>query len=168
MGKQEIYFSYTNKQAVTRAVEWLPEGEPKAVLHICCDGNEQIQCTEELAGYFVLQGFVVIVCNHYEQGEMHHCLQVIKHKYADVPHVLLGCSHSAAAVHSFISKYPEAVEGAVLADEKQSTVVATKNLPVLQISGIAGNRQEVFRNIYRWAEERLDEMLYQAATKHYS
>lgn len=166
MSKQEFYFSSANQKAGTRAVEWLPEGEPKAVLHICCDSAEHMQCGEELAKYFALQGFVVIACNHYEQKEMHYCLQTVKHKYADVPHLLLGCSGSAAMVHSFISEYPDMIEGAVLADDGQGTVLDEEKLPVLQISGMEENRKEAFRMIYRWAEERLDEMLYQAATKH--
>lgn len=166
MSKQEFYFSSANQKAGTLAVEWLPKGEPKAVLHIWCDSAEHMQCGEELAGIFTLHGFVVAACNHLVQEELHHCLQVVKRKYADVPHLLLGCFQSAAAVHSFISKNPEAVEGAILVADCQGTVLTDEKLPVLQIPSVAEHREETYRQIYGWAEERLDEMLYRAATKH--
>lgn len=166
MKKQEFYFSSANKEARMRAVEWLPEGEPKAVLHICCDQTGQKQYSEELAEYFSMHGFVVIACKVFAQIEMSHCLQTVKNKYADVPHLLLGCSEGAVTVRSFIHRYPEAVEGAVLADIEQCMAAPDEKLPVLQISGVIQNRQEAFRQIFNWTEERLDEMLYQAATKY--
>lgn len=155
-----------NKPSEKYATEWIPEGEPRAVLHICCDESKHVTCREELAKYFTLQGFVVVACKSLEQKEMHHCLQKIKSNYADIPHLLIGCSEGAMKVHSFINKYPEAVEGAVLADVEPCMEAVDEKLPVLQVSGISEDCQEVFRHIYRWTEERLDEMLYRAATKY--
>ena len=166
MTKQEFYFSSANKKARMRAVEWLPEGEPKAVLHICCDETGEVAGDGELAEYFAGQGFIVVACKHSGQADMSHCLQEVKNKYADVPHLLLGCSEGAVTVRSFICRYPEAVEGAVLADAGQCIPAPDEKLPVLQVSGVSQNRQEVFRQIFCWTEERLDEMLYRAATKH--
>lgn len=166
MNKQKFYFSSANKEAGMRAVEWLPEGEPKAVLHICCDENKHMQCREELADYFTQQGFIVAACKPSEKKEMHRCLKKAKDKYADIPHLLVGCSDEATVVQSFITEYPEAVEGVVLAGSAKKPVTVDEKLPVLQIDGVEDNCREVFRCIFRWTEERLDEMLYHAATKY--
>lgn len=166
MTKKEFYFSSANKKARMRAVEWLPEGEPKAVIHLF-HGSSQTACKyDELASFFTGHGFAVIENEHSGQEELHACLAVIKEKYPDVPCLLLGCSGGVPLVYSFARENPDAVEGIVLADARQESQTLEKDLPVLQVSGVEENCQEVFHHIYNWTEERLDEMLYQAATKH--
>lgn len=173
MTKNEFYFSSANEKAGMRAVEWVPEGEPKAVLYLLHDVAEQVHCYEALTEFFTAQGFVVVDgacqnqgCLPYGTEEMHTCLSVMKRKYPDVPYLLMGLAKGAPAVHSFVNTYPGAVEGIVLADAEQGPQTMNKDLPVLQLSGVEENHQEAFRYIYRWTEERLDEMLYRAATKH--
>jgi len=165
MTKKEFYFSSANQKARMRAVEWLPEGEPKAVIHLF-HGSSRPACNyEELASFFTEHGFVVIENEHSGQEELHACLTVIKETYPDVPCLLLGCSGGVPLVYSFVKENPSAVEGIVLADAGQESHHLEKNIPVLQVAGVENNCQEVLHHIYHWTEERLDEMLYQAATK---
>lgn len=172
MTRNEFYFSSADETTRVYAVEWLPKGEPKAVLHIFHGDAEQMLRYEELAEYFTGQGFVVVGNEHFTkktknfgQEEMHTCLKITKQKYPDIPYLLLGLSTGASMVNSFVKSHPEVVEGVVLADIGQEVQPIDKKLPVLHVSGIEKNCQEVFRFIYRWTEERLDEMLYRAATK---
>lgn len=172
MKKNEFYFTSSQEKSKIRGVEWLPEGEPKAVLQITHGAEEQVRCCEELAQYFSGQGFVVVRSVGCSAGirsrgqeEIHACLKMVKKKYPDVPYLLLGLSQGAVTVYSFVETYPEAVEGVVLADAGQQQQSLHKEIPVLQVSGVENNCHEAFRYIYRWTEERLDEMLYRAAKK---
>ena len=140
--------------------------QPKAVLHICCDEKKHKRCREALAEYFSLQGFVVVECRPSGQKEMKYGLQKLKNKYADIPHLLVGCLERAVTVQAFIKEYPEAVEGVILAGKSQEMVTVDENLPVLQIPDAQEDCGEMFLRIYCWAEERLDEMLYHAAVKY--
>lgn len=173
MKKNEFYFSSQNNTTKICTEEWLPEGEPKAVLQIFHGAAGQEHCCKELAEYFNRHGFVVIGNKkinyseyHCEQDVMHACLTAVKEKYPDVPYVLLGLSQGASTVHAYLCKHPGAVEGVVLADTEQEPQHIQEDIPVLQISGVKENRPEAFQYIYRWTAERLDEMLYRAATKH--
>jgi len=140
--------------------------EPKAVLHICCDESRHMQCRNALAEYFSQLGFIVTDCKPSGKKEMFDFLQKIKEKYADLPHLLVGCAEEAVVVQDFIKEYPDVVEGAVLAGGSQEEAAEDKNLPILKIAGAEEDCMEMFRRIYHWAEERLDEMLYRAATKY--
>lgn len=140
--------------------------EPKAVLHICCDEQKHGQCKEALADFFTRQGFVIADCKPAEKQEMYENVKKVKENYADLPHLLVGCAEEAVVVQDFISEYPGLVEGAVLAGSGQEEVSVNEELPVLQIAGAQDDCMEMFRCIYRWMEERLDEMLYHAATKY--
>ena len=167
MTKKEFYFSSSaEKKARTRSVEWLPEGEPKAVLHLCHGVLEAAHTNEELVTYFTEHGFIVIKHECQNQEDMQNCVQSAKAKYPDVPYLLVGISKGVQMVHSVVNKYPGEVEGVVLADAEQEPQITAQDIPVLNVTGITENRQEAFRHIYHWTEERLDEMLYRRATKH--
>ncbi len=172
MKKNEFYFSYPQEKSKIRGVEWLPEGEPKAVLQIFQGATRQQHCYKELVEYFTGHGFIVvgneiINCKNSpcEQEVMHTCVTAVKEKYPDVPYVLLGVSKGGPTVHAYLCKHPGAVEGVVLADTEPKIQNMQADVPVLQLSGVEENCREAFQYIYHWTEERLDEMLYRAAIK---
>lgn len=173
MKENEFYFSPAKRKARMRAVEWVPAGEPKAVLHIFQSRESAEYCQEELAEFFKEHGFAVIdsCCpDIMEISQMEEaicgCFQNVKRKYPDIPYLLLGISQGAVSVHAFVTAHPEAVDGLVFADTKQNPQDILHNIPTLKISGVKEKRKETFRCIYRWTEERLDEMLYHAAMKY--
>lgn len=165
MTGNKFYFSSADKTIRVHAVEWLPVGEPKAVLQIFAGHAEQILRYEELAEYFISHGFAVIRSEHFAQEEVQFCVKSIKKKYPDIPCLLLGICQGVPVVNEFALNHPEAVEGVVLADAEQELHPISKELPVLRISGIIKNTREALKQICCWTEERLDEMLYRAATK---
>ncbi len=172
MMKKERDDSSAKRKARMRAVEWIPEGEPKAVLHIFQSRETAESCQEELAEYFKEHGFAVIdsCCpDIMEVSQMEEaigtCFHNVKRKYPDVPYLLLGLSKGAAPVHAFVTAYPEAVEGIVYADTRHNTQISVDNIPTLNVTGLKDKKKETFQRIYHWTEERLDEMLYHAAMK---
>ena len=172
MMRNELDDSSAKRKARMRAVEWVPEGEPKAVLHIFQSRETAESCQEELAEYFKEHGFAVIdsCCpDIMEVSQMEEaigaCFHNVKCKYPDIPYLLLGLSQGAVPVHAFVTAYPEAVEGLVFVDTRQNPQNITSDIPTLKISGLKEKKKEAFQSIYRWTEERLDEMLYHAAMK---
>ena len=166
MTKKEFYFSSANKKAKICMEEYLPEGEPKAVLHLCQDVSEAPYAKKELLTYFTECGFTVIKHNDQTLEAIQTCMQATKEKYPDVPYLLVGISRGVSMVHSVVTRYPGAVEGVVFADAELALPIAYQDIPVLTVTGVKDNKQEAFRHIYHWTEERLDEMLYRRATKH--
>lgn len=173
MPNNEFYFSSVTKNIRMRAVEWLPAGEPKAVLHIFHEAEKAAYSQAEPAEFFKEHGFVVIesscpdpVSADQIQEAMHTCVVNVKRKYPDVPYLLLGCSQGAVTVTSFVKNYPGAVEGVVLADAELDPLTSDQEISVLCVFGLAEKRRETLQRIYQWTEERLDEMLYRVATKH--
>lgn len=171
MKKREYYISAADETTKIHTIEWFPESEPKAIFQVFHDMAESMLHYEELAEFFTGRGFAIIGneppagnSSQRVQENIHTCLKMTKNKYPDVPHLLMGLSEEVHAVCSFLSKYSGIVEGAVLSGFEQKNQEA-KDIPVLHISGEEENRPELFRRICHWTEERLDEMLYRAATK---
>ena len=54
--KKEFYFPSSDGYNQLHVVEWLPEGEPKAVLQICHGMVEHIQRYDEFARFLTKQG----------------------------------------------------------------------------------------------------------------
>ena len=102
MKKNEFNFSSADENTRIHAREWLPTGEPRAVLQISRGGEEQVQCYEELAEYFTKQGFIVVenassdsAVPGYSQEALYRCLKIVKKKYPDVPYLLFGLFQGA-------------------------------------------------------------------------
>ncbi len=68
MTRKEFYFSSADKKTKIHAVEWQPEGTPKAVLQISHGVTEHMLRYEELAEYFTRQGYVVVGNDHLGHG----------------------------------------------------------------------------------------------------
>lgn len=143
MTKNEFYFSSADKKTRIHAVEWLPEGEPKAVLQISHGVTEHILCYEELAEYFTARGFVVTGNDHLGHGtsiaegakpmyfgpkdswlwvqeDMYTCLKFTKERYQNLPYILLGLSLGSFIARSFVIAHPGEVDGVILAGTGQS------------------------------------------------
>ena len=173
MTDNEFYFSSAKRKAGMRTVEWVPEGEPRAILHIFQSRGATECYQEEMAEFFQQQGFAVIDSSCPEtmeisqtEEELYTCIYNVKRKYPDIPYLLVGISRGAVSVHAFVTAHPDAVEGLVLADTRQNPRNIADCMPTLWVSGVKEKDKEAFRCIYRWTEERLDEMLYHAAVKY--
>ena len=142
MTRNEFYFPSADRRTKIHAVEWLPEGEPKAVLQIAHGVTEHILCYEELAEYFTAKGFVVVGNDHLGHGtsiapgkapmyfgpegswfwverDMYTCQKMMKKRYPNIPYVMLGLSMGAFVVRSFLIRFPGMADGAILAGTGQ-------------------------------------------------
>lgn len=143
MTRKEFYFSSADKKTRIHAVEWQPEGTPKAVLQISHGVTEHMLRYEELAEYFTKQGYVVVGNDHLGHGtsiaegakpmyfgpkdswhwvqeDMYTCLKLTKRHYPNLPYILLGLSLGSFIARSFLITHPGEVDGVVLAGTGQS------------------------------------------------
>lgn len=153
MTRNEFYFPSADRKTKIHAVEWLPDGEPKAVLQIAHGVTEHMLRYEEMAEYFTQRGFVVVGNDHLGHGysiaegaapmylgpegswfwverDMYTCQKMVKKEYPDIPYMLLGLSLGSFIVRSFLIRYPDAVDGAIL--------VGTGQTPSFQLGLVRG------------------------------
>lgn len=147
MTKHEFYFLSADRKTNIHAVEWQPEGVPKAVLQIAHGVTEHILCYEEMAEYFTKKGFVVVGNDHLGHGtsiaegaksmylgqegswkwvvkDIDKCMKMTKERYPDIPYILLGLSLGSFAVRTHAILHPGKVDGIVLAGTGQSPAPA--------------------------------------------
>lgn len=143
MYKSEFYFPSADGKTNIHAVEWRPEGEPRAILQIAHGVTEHVLCYEELAEYFTKQGFLVIGNDHLGHGlsiaegakpmyfgpkdswnwvqeDMYTCLQMTKAQFPGVPYFLMGLSLGSFIIRGFLINHPGEVDGAILAGTGQT------------------------------------------------
>lgn len=143
MVKTEFYYPSADGKTKIHAVEWAPEGKPKAVLQISHGVTEHMLRYEEMAEYFTQRGFVLVGNDHLGHGtsiaegaepmyfgpkgswlwvqrDMYTCLKMTKKRYPGVPYILLGLSLGSFVVRTFLIRHPGKVDAAVLAGTGQT------------------------------------------------
>ncbi|MBR0143688.1 MAG: lysophospholipase [Clostridia bacterium] len=136
MKRDFTYLSHDGKTQV-HAVEWLPEGEPKAVLQLCHGMCEFIGRYDAFARYLAGHGFAVVGNDHLGHGEsvagddlhgyfaetgandclledMHALRKTAAEKFPGLPYFLLGHSMGSFLARQYIARYGEGLSGAVL------------------------------------------------------
>lgn len=132
-------FYYPSRDGVTKihAVEWIPDGEVKAVLQICHGMVEYIKRYDEFAAYLNGAGFYVTGHDHLGHGEsvqteddygyfheskgnqfvigdIHRLRQMTMKKYSDVPYFMLGHSMGSFLLRQYLTMYAKGLSGAVI------------------------------------------------------
>ena len=127
------------------AVEWLPEGTPRAVLQIVHGVAEYIARYDPAAQYLADQGILVCGEDHLghgltaapdergyfapEQGwelvvrDVHALRQLQGEKYPDLPYFILGHSMGSFLTRTFLCDYPGEVTGAILSGTGQESAL---------------------------------------------
>ena len=151
--KNDLYFPSVDGKTTIHAIEWVPEGEPKAVLQMVHGMNEYIDRYNEFASFMADNGFFVVGHDHVGHGEsvapdgtrrffaekngnrvlledMETVRKTAAEKYPDVPHFILGHSMGSFLVRQFIARHGGSLTGAV--------IMGTGNQPAMTLkSGIA-------------------------------
>lgn len=151
--KNDLYFPSVDGKTTIHAIEWVPEGEPKAVLQMVHGMNEYIDRYNEFASFMADNGFYVVGHDHVGHGEsvapdgtrrffaekngnrvlledMETVRKTAAEKYPDVPHFILGHSMGSFLVRQFIARHGGSLTGAV--------IMGTGNQPAMTLkSGIA-------------------------------
>lgn len=136
---KKIEFSYpsTSNQCDIRAVKWLPDKKPVAILQIAHGMTEFIDRYEEFASFLCGKGFLVTGNDHLGHGgsvksqndwgyfakkngneyvlnDIHELTKITKQEYSDLPYFLLGHSMGSFYARQYIGTYGEEVDAAVI------------------------------------------------------
>lgn len=132
-------FKYPSRDGATEihAVEWIPEGEVKAVLQICHGMTEYINRYDEFARFMNEHGIYVAGhdhlghgesvqgedCygyfhetrgNHYVIGDIHKLRGITQRKYPETPYFMLGHSMGSFLLRQYLTMYGKGLAGAVI------------------------------------------------------
>lgn len=132
-------FRYPSRDGVTaiHAIEWIPEGEVKAVLQICHGMTEYIGRYEEFALFLNERGIYVTGHDHlghgqsvqseeyygyfhetkgnqYVIGDIHKLRGITQRKYPEVPYFMLGHSMGSFLLRQYLTMYGTGLKGAVI------------------------------------------------------
>ncbi len=137
MVKREFTFPSADGKTAIHAVEWLPEGAPRAVLQIAHGVSEYVLRYEDFAGYLTERGFAVVGNDHLGHGlsvsdgaprlyfgpkgswnwvveDMEQLRKLTHRHFPNLPYVLLGHSMGSFLTRTYLIRYPGTVDGAVI------------------------------------------------------
>ena len=169
-------FVYLSKDGETliNAIEWKPEGTPKAVLQICHGMLEYIKRYDHFAQFMCDNGFYVVGNDHlghglsvksedrygffhekygnaYLLGDMHELRKITREKYPDLPYFLLGHSMGSFLTRQYIALEGDGLKGVIISGTGYVSKDVLK-LGMNTCSGIAAvkgwqNRSIIVRNM---------------------
>ncbi len=135
--RKEFHFLSSDGKTSIHAIEWLPEGEIRAVYQIAHGVAEYALRYEPFAEFLTEHGFAVVANDHIGHGEslapnaaplyfgekggwMHvvddiHALYGLTHKkYPALPYFLMGHSMGSFLARTYLIRYPGTVRAAIL------------------------------------------------------
>lgn len=137
MVRNEFTFLSADGKTPIHAVEWLPEGQARAVLQISHGVSEYILRYEPFAEYLTARGFAVVGHDHLGHGQsvaegsarlyfgprgswnwvvddIDQRRNLAKAKFPQVPYFLMGHSMGSFLARTYLIRYPGAVDAAVI------------------------------------------------------
>ena len=137
MVRNEFTFPSADGKTAVHAVEWLPEGRPRAVLQISHGVAEYILRYEPLAEYLTARGFAVGGHDHLGHGgsvapggarlyfgpkgswnwvvdDLYTRYNLLKRQFPDIPLFLLGHSMGSFLARTYLIRYPGTVDGCII------------------------------------------------------
>lgn len=139
--RREFTYPSTDGVHQIHAVEWLPEGEPRAVVQIVHGVAEYVLRYDPLAQYLTEHGFLVCGEDHLGHGltakggtfgyfgpkngwdlvvrDVRRLRKLEGEKYPDIPYVILGHSMGSFLTRTYLIRWPGTVDAAVLSGTGQ-------------------------------------------------
>ena len=133
----EFYFASSDGRNQIHAIEWLPQGEPKAIIQICHGMVEHIGRYHDFATFLAKHGYYVVGHDHlghgksvestdklgffhekhgntYVIGDIHQLRKDTQEKYPTIPYFIMGHSMGSFLVRQYIGLYGESLAGAII------------------------------------------------------
>ena len=135
--RNDIYYPSVDGETTIHAVEWVPEGDPVAVLQLVHGMTEFVGRYDEFAAYLADKGFYVVGNDHLGHGEsikdescygffrekngnralledIETLREMTVEKYPDVPYFLLGHSMGSFLARQYVARHGDKLAGAVI------------------------------------------------------
>ncbi len=137
MTKNTFEFLSNDSQTRIHAIEWIPDGEPKAILQMCHGMVEYIDRYDEFARYLAERGYYVVGHDHlghgksilskehygffhetygnqYVIGDIHRLRTMTQKKYPELPYFMLGHSMGSFLLRQYLIMKGEGLAGAII------------------------------------------------------
>ena len=184
MVRNEFTFLSADGKTPIHAVEWLPEGQARAVLQISHGVSEYILRYEPFAEYLTARGFAVAGHDHLGHGQsvaegsarlyfgprgswnwvvddIDQRRNLAKAKFPQVPYFLMGHSMGSFLARTYLIRYPGAVDAAVIMGTGQMS-------PAI----IAGGKAVAAEEAHRMGEDQtsslVDKLAFGAYNKRFA
>lgn len=135
--KKEFFYPSKDGKTQIHAIEWIPEGEVKAVLQICHGMVEYIDRYDGFASYLCERGIYVVGHDHLGHGksvtdesylghfepkdgnkyviaDIHSLRAQTEKKYPDLPYFMLGHSMGSFLLRQYLTMRSEGLSGAII------------------------------------------------------
>ena len=135
--KNEFYFQSKDGKTQIHAIEWVPEGEVKAVLQIAHGMVEHIERYDNFAAYLAENGIYVTGHSHLGHGksmissekmgyfaategnecvigDIHSLRIMTQEKYLEKPYFMMGHSMGSFLLRQYLGRFGEGLSGAII------------------------------------------------------
>ena len=184
MVRNEFTFLSADGKTPIHAVEWLPEGQVRAVLQISHGVSEYILRYESFAEYLTVRGFAVVGHDHLGHGQsvaegsprlyfgpkgswswvvddIDQRRNLAKAKFPQVPYFLMGHSMGSFLARTYLIRYPGAVDAAIIMGTGQMS-------PAIIAGGKAVAAEEARRVGEDQASSLVDKLAFGAYNKRFA
>ena len=161
--KKEFYFLSRDGMTQIHVVEWIPEGEVKAVLQVAHGMVEHIERYDSFAAYLSEHGIYVVGNSHLGHGkslissekmgyfaapngnecvigDIHQLRILTQEKYPEAPYFMLGHSMGSFLTRQYLGLYSEGLSGAIImgTGEQPDLILAAGKLVCKLIAACKG------------------------------
>ena len=161
--RQEFFYPSQDGTTQIHAVEWIPDGEVKAVLRICHGMVEHIGRYHDFAEFMASHGYYVIGHDHLGHGksvvdseklgyfgepdgnayvvsDIHKLRLQIMEKYPDTPYFMLGHSMGSFLLRQYLGLYGKGLAGAIImgTGEQPNLILAAGKMVCKVIAAVKG------------------------------
>ena len=184
MKKEEFKFRSTSDVCDIRAVKYIPEGEPKAILQIAHGMQEFIDRYDKFAEYMCSKGYLVTGNDHLGHGgsinseedrgyfcekdgnkavlnDIHKLTEITKKEYPNKPYFLLGHSMGSFYARQYIGEFGYELDAAIIMG------TGHQPLPVVQ-AGMAACRMFALGRGWRYRSKAVNAMAFGAYNKKFA
>ena len=144
MARNEFTFPSADGKTQIHSVEWLPDGEVRAVLQIAHGVSEYILRYKPFADYLPAHGFAVVGHDHLGHGssttpdgkpmyfgpkgswnwvvqDIETRRRLAKERFPNTPYLMLGHSMGSFLLRTYLIRFPGTVDGAIIMGTGQMT-----------------------------------------------